>query len=393
MNAYFSGIPFPALRGQLRGRVQEGTVHILWYLAALALIAPVYLGHFPVAVYAAFQGIIYATSLAAYAFLAMKIYFWDEHSRGELLAITQCLILLILGTAVSKNRCFLSSFLLALSCKGLPFPKICRFFFWFFAAGLVLNLLLVAAGVLEDAVTVRGELWGNGNLRHSLGFGHPNTLGFWGMLLVFSGLLSFYRSRKDFPTVLALLAGSCLLFRLTDSKAAFFSSLLAIFLCLLLRPLSPKLAGKKWVRFGCPAMMLLIVLTFLTLCFLYRPDSGFFRLCNLVLSDRLGYANQGIHSFGFSLFGAQVDFRWDPVDSFYAYAPICLGVVPSLVYFGLHLWSMYRAAKNGCWGIVAVAFAGMLYGTMEYGLMNPIHLPLFAAAAALPGESGRKSSV
>ena len=81
------------------------------------------------------------------------------------------------------------------------------------------------------------------------------------------------------------------------------------------------------------------------------------------------------------------------MDSLYAYAPICMGVIPSLLFFGLNLAALYRASKAGRWDIVAVAFAGLLYSTMEYGLMNPVHLPLYALTTRLDAGSSQKPSV
>ena len=302
-------------------------------------------------------------------------------------------MLLTVGTAVSGNRCFLSSFLLACSAKKIRFDKLSRFFFCFFLITYLLNLALVALGLAEDVVTIRGEAWGQGNLRHSYGFGHPNTLGFWGMLLVFSGLLACPRDKRRVSFSLALLVLSIVLFRQTDSKAAFFSSVTAILLYNLALLWKPKALGSSRPTWLFPGLMLLCVCVFLLLCLLYREDIALFRLCNTVFSQRLVYANQGFRLFGVSLFGAHVDFGWDPVDSLLGYAPICLGVLPSLVYLGLALVGVARSARYGRWDILAVAFAGLLYCTMEYGLINPINLPLFAVTASLSEGNLQKPSV
>lgn len=173
------------------------------------------------------------------------------------------------------------------------------------------------------------------------------------------------------------------LFLLTDSKAAYFSQLAAVFLCLLLRFLGPKLEGKKWVPWVCGGLVALVAFGFVALSLLYREDSRIFGLLNTIFSQRLGYANQGFRLFGVSLFGARVDFGWDPVDSLYAYGPICLGLVPSLLYLALAIASTFRAVKHGKWEMVAVLLAASLYCTMEYGLINPILAPIFGACAGL----------
>ena len=381
---------FSRFSGKMHSFFRESTVEKLWFLCLFLLIFPVYLGHFPLP--GAAKLLIYGSSALAYCFLLLKIFLWDGYQKKQLWLLLLWVTILILGTAVSGNRCFLSSFLLAASAKGISFRKISRFFFCFFLGALVLNLLLVALGVLEDTVTVRAELWGNGNLRHSFGFGHPNTAAFWGMLLIFSGLLACPRRRR-LPAMGAGLVLSLILFRLTDSKAAFFAVLVALFLMGCSMPLEGRLQKAAWVAPVLPAVMLLLTLGFLGLCLGYREDSGFFRLCNTLFSQRLAYGHQGFGLFGFSLLGGTVDFGWDPVDSLLCYAPICLGVLPSLVYLGASLWALYRSAKMERWDICALSLAGLLYCTMEYGLMNPVNLPLFALQATLSDEAPGKLSV
>ena len=376
--------------GKMHSFFRESTVEKLWFVCLFLLIFPVYLGHFPLP--KAAKLLVYGSSALAYCFLLLKIFLWDGYQKKQLWLLLLWVTILILGTAVSGNRCFLSSFPLAASAKGISFRKISRFFFCFFLGALVLNLLLVALGVLEDTVTVRAELWGNGNLRHSFGFGHPNTAAFWGMLLIFSGLLACPRRRR-LPAMGAGLVLSLILFRLTDSKAAFFAVLVALFLMGCSMPLEGRLQKAAWVAPVLPAVMLLLTLGFLGLCLGYREDSGFFRLCNTLFSQRLAYGHQGFGLFGFSLLGGTVDFGWDPVDSLLCYAPICLGVLPSLVYLGASLWALYRSAKMERWDICALSLAGLLYCTMEYGLMNPVNLPLFALQATLSDEAPGKLSV
>lgn len=365
----------------------------LWDACLLALLIPVYLGHFPPETVNALRPLILATSLCAYGILALKIYVWDNHTLRELLGISLILLLVGLGTVFSGNRCFLSCFLLVFSAKDQDYDKLCRFFFWFFFATLLLNLLLVGAGVLEDTLSTRWEAINFGATRHSYGFGHPNTFGFWTLLLIFSGLLYIPRKgHRALSCLISVLLAFCV-FRVTDSKAALLSSLAAIVLCLIAFRIGPWLSSKKWSVPLCLGLYLLGIAAFLSLTLLYQEDNGFYSTCNALLSDRLAYSSAAFRSFGVKLFGAQVHFRWDPVDSLYAYAPICMGLIPTVLYFGLNLISLYRAARAGRWDIVAVAFAGALYSTMEYGLMNPVHLPIFAACARLEVEKGRKSSV
>lgn len=352
----------------------------LWYSALILLLIPVYLGFCDTASLPLLKYTLLLGSLIGYCLLGLKIYFLDDHSPKELALYTGIFLLLGLGVVFSGTRALFSVFLLALGAREVPFSRIARVCLCFFLGVLALNTLLVFAGVLEDTLLIRGEVWGQGNVRHTLGFGYPNTLALWGMAAVFAALLVFTRGYWGIALCLVLSQG---LFLLTDSKAAYFSQLAAVVLCLLLRFLGPKLEGKRWVPWACGGLVALVAFGFVALSLLYREDSRIFGLLNTIFSQRLGYANQGFRLFGVSLFGARVDFGWDPVDSLYAYGPICLGLVPSLLYLALAIASTFRAAKNGKWEMVAVLLAASLYCTMEYGLINPILAPIFGACAGL----------
>ena len=352
----------------------------LWYSALILLLIPVYLGFCDTASLPLLKYTLLLGSLIGYCLLGLKIYFLDGHSPKELALYTGVFLLLGLGVVFSGTRALFSVFLLALGAREVPFSRIAKLCLCFFLGVLTLNTLLVFAGVLEDTLLIRGEVWGQGNVRHTLGFGYPNTLALWGMAAVFAALLVFPRSYWGIALCLVLSQG---LFLLTDSKAAYFSQLAAVVLCLLLRFLGPKLVGKKWVPWVCGGLVALVAFGFVALSLLYREDSRIFGLLNTIFSQRLGYSNQGFRLFGVSLFGAHVDFGWDPVDSLYTYGPICLGLVPSLLYLSLVVSSTCRAAKNGKWEMVAVLLAASLYCTMEYGLINPILAPVFGACARL----------
>lgn len=352
----------------------------LWYGALILLLIPVYLGFYNTASLPLLKYTLLLGSLIGYCLLGLKIYFLDGHSPKELALYTGIFLLLGLGVVFSGTRALFSVFLLAFGAREVPFSRIAKLCLCFFLGVLTLNTLLVFAGVLEDTLLIRGEVWGQGNVRHTLGFGYPNTLALWGMAAVFAALLVFTRGYWGIALCLVLSQG---LFLLTDSKAAYFSQLAAVVLCLLLRFLGPKLEGKRWVPWACGGLVALVAFGFVALSLLYREDSRIFGLLNTIFSQRLGYANQGFRLFGVSLFGAQVDFGWDPVDSLYTYGPICLGLVPSLLYLCLGGYSTYRAAKNGKWEMVAVLLAASLYCTMEYGLINPILVPVFGACARL----------
>lgn len=369
MASFLSRVPFRQRDGHLGESI--------WYASLILLLLPVYLGFYDTSRVPALKYGLLLGSAVAYGLLLFKLCFLDGHTWKQLLGMGAVLFALALGVLFSGIRSLVSVFLLVFSAKDVPFSKIVRVSLCFFFGALALNALLVYFGVLEDTLFIRGEAWGRGNVRHTLGFGYPNTLALWFMVSGYALLLT--KRRGVFPWLPAL-ALSLFAFWFTDSKAAFFSSVLAVLLYLLLPrlPLTDKKAG-----LFCGGCVGLMVVAYTLLSILYTPESKLLELANTLLSQRLLYSNQGLRQFGVSLLGARVNFGWDPVDSLYTFAPICMGLIPSLLLLGLHLYSTYRAASLGRWNIAAVSIAGALYSTMEYGLLNPIFLPVFAACSLL----------
>ena len=152
----------------------------MWYAALILLLIPVYLGFCDTASLKLLKYALLLGSLMGYCLLGLKIYFLDGRGPKELALFTGIFLLLGLGVVFSGTRALFSVFLLALGARDVPFSRIAKLCLCFFLGVLALNTLLVFAGVLEDTLLIRGEVWGQGNVRHTLGFGYPNTLALWG---------------------------------------------------------------------------------------------------------------------------------------------------------------------------------------------------------------------
>ena len=172
----------------------------MWYAALILLLIPVYLGFCDTASLPLLKYALLLGSLMGYCLLGLKIYFLDGHSPKELALYTGIFLLLGLGVVFSGTRALFSVFLLAFGAREVLFSRIAKLCLCFFLGVLTLNTLLVFAGVLEDTLLIRGEVWGQGNVRHTLGFGYPNTLALWGMAAVFAALLVFPRSFWGLPS-------------------------------------------------------------------------------------------------------------------------------------------------------------------------------------------------
>ena len=171
MQGFLSRVPFSGGFPQFRNRRGAFSPEGLWFTSLLLLIFPVYLGHFSLEGLPIIKYLIYGVAIAAYLALLFKIVFLDDRSLLQLILIGSAVLILCVGCIYSGSRCIMTTFLLILSAKGISFRKIAQFFFGFFVVTAILNFGLLAAGVIEDMVIIRGEAIGYGNIRHGLGFG------------------------------------------------------------------------------------------------------------------------------------------------------------------------------------------------------------------------------
>lgn len=381
MNRLISAVPFHAVKTKFTDRFGQNAPQILWFCALLTVVYPVYSTLLGLDGIRPYRMTVLGLTVLGYLYMTCKICFLDDNNWGQLLGIGACLLCIAIGSLCAGNFNLLSTFLAVFSAKHVPFRRICKGYFCFFIAAILMNLLLLSLGVLEDISFARGEAIGHGIIRHGLGFGHPNSLGFWSMLLVFSALLTFDGHRR-LPLYGILTVFVAITFLLSNSKAYLLAVLFALVFSLLVDRFSGLLD-----RIPCPAVfigggILLITAAFLTAALCFTPENRILSALSSFTSMRIELANWGIRDVGFSLFGQKTVYA-SPVDCLIVFAPIWLGIIPSLLYLGLNVYSACRAAAHRRWSIVVISIAAVLYCTMEYTLIHPVQMALFAAAAAL----------
>lgn len=381
MGRLLSVVPFHNLKTKADRCFGANAPEVFWFLALLAVVYPVYSAHLGLDGIRLYRLAVLGLTGLGYLYMTCKICFLDDNSWGQLLGLGACLVCIGIGCLCSGTFSLLSTFLAVFSAKNISFRKICRGYCCFFAAAFLLNFLLLALGVIQDVSYAREEIIGQGIIRHGLGFGHPNSMGFWSMLLVFSALLTF-DGRRKLPVYGILIGFVAITFLFSNSKAYLLAAGFALVFCLCAERF-PQLFD----RLPCPAVLtaaaiLLITAGFVTAAIFFDPEIRILKAVSNFTSMRIELANWGFRDVGFSLFGQKTPYA-SPVDSLMGYAPIWLGVIPSLLYLGLTLWSGCRAAAHRRWTVVIICVAAVLYCTMEYGLINPVHAALFAATARL----------
>lgn len=159
---------------------------------------------------------------------------------------------------------------------------------------LLMVLFLWYIGILSDVPIIKA----NGNIGHSLGFAHANSLGAVYLSIILDIVLWYYVSGKKSSMLFCVFL--CFLtyvfYQISFSRTAMFLALLAI-ICLIFKNKLTNIKINK--RISVLAFFIVIFLgTFLS--YLYDDENELFIWLNEIFSNRLFYANSYFSYYGLS---------------------------------------------------------------------------------------------
>lgn len=263
--------------------------------------------------------------------------------------------------------------------KKLDYKKVYEMVYNITFYGLLIVFFLNMIGIMPDANYYRG----NGQMRYTFGFNHPNALS--AQILIFT---IFYVLRKDiirYRDIAIVFACGIFVYLFPNSITASASILLLATGMLVVKigfkPLILKVMKKKkivvsLVVFGFTgfiALIYAIALKGVARDFLAGISGTFY--------SRFIYGQKAIEEYGFSLFGQYVKMvsermiAQDPsltyfnIDSAYFYLPIVIGIVPSVYYF---LW--YIKSLSLCVSSKNIRLMGALIVVAIYSVSETVFL-------------------
>lgn len=370
--------PFDSLSARLRRTISDAQMEKLWIVCFLLIVFPVFTSLLHWDSQPLFSLLTLGLAGLAYLLLLLKVYIWDDHSAKTLLLITAALGIMALSVLQSGMRMYFSTFLLVFSARGIDFRKICRVYFRFFLICFVICFALYFLGLTQDGIETRNN---GAVIRHGYGFGHPNSLGFWCLLMVLSSLLAFPEAARSAKIALPL-ALIVWAYYVSDSRTAVLCAGFAIILCCLLAAVRPSVRKPDLVTLPVCALVLAVFAAIVIISLHYDKNILWMKQLNRLFSTRLVLSQRALEQFGISPMGSKVEPDF-PVDVFVVFSLIRAGLIPTVLYTGLILTSLVRAGRKQQWDVVVVGIAAILYLLMESSMMNPVNPALFLCTASL----------
>lgn len=332
-------------------------------------------------------------------FLALITCFLYERT----LKLVICVVYFILSYISGKygNSWFLFDlfFIPLFLSKKIKVKTVISISFYVLLIGTLLTVVLDLCNVLPKLKVFYAA---DGAVRYNLGFSHPNSLGFMCMLIGMTFLLNVKKIDFKCIPMLLLLGTLCIVVPKSRTSAfvLFFMSvgLLAV---ILFQNFYFSIKVRKVL-----GIAVLLVFTVIIILMYYIALTGSY---NGAIFQSLGsfwarfaYGAKSFHDYGFSAIGQPYhpvgtaaimngadSASFFVVDCLYFYAPVFIGIIPTLVYLTLVYRAVWNSIRQCDFVFLLVQVSIFIYALSEYLIIFPV--VMFAYLNLAP--AGRKLRV
>lgn len=295
----------------------------------------------------------------------------------------------------SRSTEFMILMLAIGSMAVLPRKTLFRVILVIQAAALTIIPLFAALGLFPNVVMDTERI------RYSLGFTWVTSAP---VLFVFASMLFLHLERKRLTgwIFVFLLQLATALFILTDTKMAFFTTMLVLVIAVIWwqKPNWLDCLENRWVKLVILWLPVVLTIVAMLLAGLYQ-DSGFMAKLNDILSGRLANAAEAWQKYGLTLFGQNIvwtgqDITYKPsmhylyVDCSYLNVLLNYGLVFLLLVFSWCRQVVLDLYRRHDMLYLAFFVVILLFSFLEVRLVNPLYDPFIIAAGSYMGLAARR---
>ena len=284
------------------------------------------------------------------------------YSKNEIIIMGVISSILLYSYTITKNSniIILYSFLLAM--KNIDFEKFIKYDIKVKILFLILNLVLIYLGFLENKIFYRD----NGSVRQTFGFASPNSFGGIIMSICFEYIYLRRNNLNNYMLIGMLIISFVLEITCNSRTAEICIMLLAILLVIFRK----KIYLKKII----PYIPIILTAFSLILVYLYGKGCSFALWMDNILSTRLQCAYNFFDTYQVGLFGKEFlkTDVWlgymNTLDNAYLYLILNHGILIYLVTIIMNIKLLDIAIKNNNRVLVAILIVFSIYGLMERGI-------------------------
>lgn len=333
----------------------------------------------------------YLVDYAVPALLLIRIVFFQTYTRKQLAVMLPLSAIFAVSAWLSGAWDLIIFWLFLIAARDQDADKLIKAGYMAVLSSAIFIVLSFLLGRTGEALALRES---TGQIRHSWGYSHPNTLGAV-ILHIAACRLYLHRNHLGFEDFLITAGAMVFVYAVpnTQSVIVCLLMLLALALVCLVWPRLPEKLKRTLLGCFVPAAVFCSLFTlFTSLC--YRPD-GWPQTINLLLSDRPASAYKIMSIYGVSVFGRRlaemytdaeyngIRFYMPWLDSAYMDLLLRYGLLSYLSCTALYFLGMRRVRKTGNVMLLGILAVYAAYAVMEPTLYclqyNLFPLTMFAA--------------
>lgn len=314
-----------------------------------------------------------------FALIVLKLVFFTRYS-GWQLGVGWCFFFVSRWVFINNHDFWvITGILFALAAKDAPLRRTLK-------AGLGVSAVSFFAVVLASVanfIPTVADVWSNGRVRNSFGYGWYNLTG--AILLGLCLMYLCWRQVKNLKWFDFVLLAAALVFcdQGPDSRAAAVCIALLLVLILLLR-FFPGLARPAWIRALVSAAPAAAFAASLASAWFYSEDNRLLQAINSLTTGRIMLGHQALTGSSIAIAGQQLLDSDFVVDNFYVAQWIYGGPVASLLFWGAITVLLWKLMKKGAVTEAACLVVMLAHATMEPHLIWPcINVCLWLLPCAL----------
>ncbi len=237
----------------------------------------------------------------AYILFVVQFLSKKRYTKKDVAGIFAIIFIVVLAEHSVYNKHIIPAMIMIYLAADVDYRKILKCTLVLQSAFMIVTVLASQMDVIEDVIWMQNAE----RIRQSLGYDY---CGYPAHLLLFMTLIWFcVRDRLHMSDAVVWLGLNMLVYWLTDSRADFYLSVIAIlgfFIISRFKRYREYKPIRFLMKYGCGLLVVFSVLAQM----IYNPANELLQAANDALSSRLSLGHQGIQSYGLSLFGKAV--RW-----------------------------------------------------------------------------------
>ena len=311
-------------------------------------------------------------TMVTFLALFIQIFFFQVYTRNEVLAMIALSVLIILITYYSSLNYMAASWLFIFASKKLDFNRIVQIVYYILLLTILLVIFLFLIGNIKETVMYR-----NGNIRHSLGFSHPNFLG---MQLFNLTTCRYYMNHKNLKIsdFIFALGAALLAFIYPNTLTATFAIAIVSVIFFIFHLYDGNEAMHYLLSRAMVYVAIMCNICSVVLSVISLGGNNVLNMVDLMMSQRFSQSHKTLEYYGIPILGQKISSRIHVrgryisffLDNAYMAILIRYGYIMYIVFSLFFLFTMIYLIKCKKY-YMAMAFACYsIYGVMENSLFS-----------------------